>query len=59
MSVFVFAYSRMDFGMKISEQMFSDVVQIELNTSLYGQFSELQSAHVIIADFRPKFAGVF
>ena len=39
--------------------MFSDVVQIQLNKCLYSQFTALQGAHVIIADFRPKLTGVF
>ena len=32
----VSAYSRVDFGVKTSGRMFSDVVQIQLNTSLYS-----------------------
>ena len=55
----VCAYSKMDFEVKTSWEMFSDVVQIQLDTSLYSQFTALQRAHVIIADFRPKFTGVF
>ena len=39
--------------------MFSDVVQNQLNTSLYSQFTALQRAHVIIVDFRMKLTGVF
>ena len=59
MRVFVLVYSRMDFGVKTSEWMFFDVVQIQLNTSLYSQFTALQRAHVIIAAFRPKPTDVF
>ena len=51
-------YSRMDFGVKTLELMFSGVVQFQLNTNLYTQFTALQKAHVIIADFRPKLTGV-
>ena len=47
----------MDLGVKTSGRMFSDVVQIQLNT-LYSQFNALQRAHVIIADIRPKLTGV-
>ena len=49
----------MDFEVKTSERMFSDVVQIQLNTRLNGQFTSLQRAHVVIAGFRPKLTGVF
>ena len=57
--VFVLAYSRMDFGVKTLKQMFSDVVQLQLNTSLFSQFTALEKARVIIAGFRPKLTGVF
>ena len=53
------AYSRKDFGVKLSGRMFSDVVHIQLNTSLYSQFDALQRAHVVNADFRLKLTGVF
>ena len=49
----------MEFGVKTSGRMFSDVVQIQLNTNLYIQFIALQTANVIIADFQPKLTGVF
>ena len=49
----------MDFGVKTSERIFSDVVWIQLNSSLYSQVTELQMAHVIIVDFRPNLTGVF
>ena len=49
----------MDFVVKTSGRMFSDVVQIQPNTSLYSQFTALQGAYVFIADFRPKLTGVF
>ena len=52
-------YSRLDFGMKTWGRMFSDVVQIQLKTSLYTQFNALQRAHVIIAGFWPKLFGIF
>ena len=47
----MFVCSRMDFGVKTSERVFSGVVQIQLNTSVCSQFTALQRAHVIIADF--------
>ena len=47
----------MDFEAQTLERMFSDVVQIQLNTSLYIQLTALQRAHVIVADFRPKLTG--
>ena len=53
------AYSRMDFGVKTSGRMFSDLVRIQLNTNPYSKFTALRRAHVIIADFRPKLTGVF
>ena len=52
-------YSTMNLGVKTSERMFYDVVQIQLNTSVYSQFESLQRAHVIIAGLRPKLTGVF
>ena len=55
----MYAYSRMDIGVKTSVQMFSDVVQIQLNSSLCSQFTALQRAYVFIAGFRPKLTGVF
>ena len=55
----MYVYCRKDFGVKTLERMFSDVAQIQLNTSLYSQFTALQRAHVIIADFWPKLTGVF
>ena len=54
----MFAYGRMDFGLKTSERMFSDVEQIQLNASVYSQYTALHRAHVNIADFRPKLTGV-
>ena len=59
MRVSLFAYSRIDFGMKTSELMLSDVVQIQLKTSLYSHYTSLQRADVNFADFRPKLTGVF
>ena len=59
LTVFVFAYSRMDFGTKTSERMFSDVRQIQLTVSLYSQFTALQTAHVIISGSQPKLTDVF
>ena len=56
---FVFVCSRMDFGLKTSERMFSDVVQFQLNTSVYSQFTALQRAYVNIAGFLTKLTGVF
>ena len=53
------AYSRMNFGVKTSERMFSDVVQIQPNISLYSQFTAIQRALVNIAVLRPKLTGVF
>ena len=53
------AYSRMDFAVKTSGRMFSEVVQIQLNTRLNSQITALQRAHLIIADSRPKLTGVF
>ena len=50
----MFAFSTMDFGVKTSERMISDVVQIQLHTSLYSQLSALQTAQIYIADFRSK-----
>ena len=55
----MFAFSKMNLGVKTSERMFSDKVQMQLNISLYSLFTALQSACVIIADFRPKPTGVF
>ena len=49
----------MDLGVKTLGRMFSDVVQIELNTSLHSQYTALQRLHLVIADFRPKPTGVF
>ena len=49
----------MDFGVKTSERMFSDVVPIQLNKSLYSQYTVSEKAHVIFADFRPNLTGVF
>ena len=40
--VSVWTYSRMDFAVKTSGRMISDVVHIQLNTSLYSQFTALQ-----------------
>ena len=47
-------YKKIDFGVKISGRMFSDVVQIQASKSLYSRFTALQSAHVNIANFWPK-----
>ena len=44
-------YSRMDFIVKTSGQMFSDMVQIQLNTSLFSQFTTIHRVHIIIANF--------
>ena len=57
--VSVFVKNRMDFGVKKSERMFFNVVQIQLNTSLYSQFTASQRAHVIIAVFWLKLTGSF
>ena len=55
----VYVYRRVDFGVKTSERMCSDVVQIQLNIDLNSQFTALRGAHVIIADFWPKLTGEF
>ena len=47
----VCAYSRMDIGVKTTGRIFSDVVQIQVNTSIYSHFTALQNAHVNFADF--------
>ena len=54
----MYAYCWMGFDVKTSERMFSDVVQIQLNTILYSQFTALERAHVINAYLRPKLTGV-
>ena len=57
--VWVCAYSKMDSGLKTSGRVFFDAAQIQPSTSLCSQFTALQRAHVVIAVFRPKPAGVF
>ena len=49
----------MEIGVKTSGRMFSDVVQVQLNTNLYIQFIALQTANVIIPSIQPKLTGVF
>ena len=57
--ILVFADCRMDFAVETSKRMFSDVVQIQLDTSLYSQYTALQRAHVTIADFWLKLTRGF
>ena len=56
---FMFVSSGLNFGVKTSGRMFSYVVQIQLNTSLYSQLTALQRAQISIADFRSKTTGIF
>ena len=55
----MYAYSRMDFGVKTAGRIFSNVVHVQLNTSLHSQLTALQRAHAIVAGFGPKPTSVF